>query len=257
MDSEKISAVIIDDEPDAIKLLELYLRHYPIIKIVGTETNASKGFELVKNTLAKLVFLDIDMPDINGLQIASKIHSGNFPSEIVFTTAHQHYAYEAMGVEPLDFLTKPFCIEDLDLVMQKYKAKDEKKKLEMKSDKFDFSQTNSTRIKLPANFGVVMIDVKDIAILKSQANKCLIYLQDGTTETINKNLKVLIKKLNSSAFFKLSRSVYINLNYVTSIDKRNSTCFLSFNQTIFKEYINALQIKRFEELKIFPAFQTQ
>ena len=257
MDSEKITAIIIDDEPEAIKLLELYLRHYANIKIIGTETNAIKGYELVKKKFVDLVFLDIDMPDMNGLQVADSIHSRKIPTEIVFTTAHQHYAYEALGVEPLDFLTKPFCIEDLELMIQKYKLRVEKKKLEINQGKFILSQTNSIKIKLPANGGVVIVDIKDIVVLKSIANKCHIHLQDGTIETINNNLKVLISQLSSSSFFKLSRSAYINLNYLTRIDKKNCICSLSYNQTIHKEPITEVQIKRFEKLEKFPTIQTK
>jgi DNA-binding LytR/AlgR family response regulator len=257
MDFQNISAIIIDDEPDAINLLVLYLRHHSNILVVGTETNAIRGLALVGETLPDLVFLDIDMPDMNGLQVANSIHSENFHSEIVFTTAHQQYAYDAMGVEPLDFLIKPYCIEDIDLVIQKYRSKLEKKKLEQKLDKFLNSQSGSPKIKLPANHGVVMVEIKDIVIIKSIANKCSIHLQDGTIEKINKNLNVLIDMLNSSVFFRLNRSNYINLNYLTRVDKKTNTCFLSFNQTVHEEAITKDQILYFEKLKLFPEIKPQ
>jgi two-component system LytT family response regulator len=256
MDLEKISAIIIDDEPDAINLLSLYLRHYPSINVIGSETDAKKGLTLVGETLPELVFLDIDMPDMNGLQVAASIQSENFHSEIVFTTAYQHYAYDAIGVEPLDFITKPYSIEDLDLVIIKYKEKLEKKKLEHKLDKFIHSQSNSPKLKLPANHGVVIVDIKDIVIIRSRANKCELQLQDGTKEIINKNLNVLIDILNSSVFFKLSRSNYINLNFLTRVDKKNNTCFLSFNQTIHEETITREQIIYFEKLELFAVIKT-
>ncbi len=257
MDFQNISAIIIDDEPDAINLLVLYLRHHSNILVIGTETNAIRGLALVGKTLPDLVFLDIDMPDMNGLQVATSIHSENFHSEIVFTTAHQQYAYDAMGVKPLDFLIKPYCIEDIDLVIQKYRSKLEKKNLEQKLDKFLNSKSVSPKIKLPANHGVVMVEVKDIVIIKSIANKCSLYLQDGTIEIINKNLNVLINMLNSSVFFRLNRSNYINLNYLTRVDKKTSTCFLSFNQTLHEEAITKDQILYFEKLKLFPEIKPQ
>jgi len=256
MDFQNVSAIIIDDEPDAINLLVLYLRHHSNVLVSGTETNAIKGLALVGETLPDLVFLDIDMPDMNGLQVANSIHSENFHSEIVFTTAHQQYAYEAMGVEPLDFLIKPYCIEDIDLVMQKYRAKVEKKKLEQKFDKFLYSQPISPKIKLPASHGVVMVEIKDVVLIKSIANKCSLHLQDGTIEIINKNLNVLIDMLNSSVFFKLNRSNYINLNYLTRIDKKTNICFLSFNQTVYEEAITKDQILYFEKLELFPEIKS-
>lgn len=101
---------------------------FPYIKIIGKETIAAKGLQLAKETLPELVFLDIDMPDMNGLQVADRIQSENFYSEIVFTTAHSHYAYEALGVEPLDFLTKPFCIADIGNSHAKIQGKKLKRK---------------------------------------------------------------------------------------------------------------------------------
>jgi len=252
MNSTKISAIIIDDEPEAINLLEMYLRQFPFIKVTGKETNAKKGLEMVKECLPELVFLDIDMPDMNGLQVADKIHSENFYSEIIFTTAHQQYAYDTLGVEPLDFLTKPFSIADLEIVIQKYNAKAEKKKLERKLDKFIHSQTNSPKLKLPTTQGVLIIELKDIVILKSKANNCYVYLQDGTVETITRNLYIVIRMLNSPSFFQINRSNYINLNYLQRVDKKTQTCFLAFNQAIHEEAISRMQMILFEKLNLFP-----
>ena len=252
MDIKKLSAIIIDDEPDAINLLSLYLRHYPDIIVVGTETNAVKGLKLVGETLPELVFLDIDMPDMDGLQVANSIYCENFHSEIVFTTAHQQYAYDAMGVEPLDFLIKPYCMEDLDLVVQKYKTKAEKKKRELRLDLFVNSQSNLPTLKLQANWGVVLVNIKDIVIIKSKVNKCELYLQDGSIEIINKSLNELIDILNSTVFFKLSRSTYINLNFLTQVNKKSNNCFMMLNKAIHEEYITKEQIKSFDNLKLYP-----
>lgn len=257
MDSAKISAIIIDDEQDSINLLQLYLRHFPSITVTGTETNAIKGLELVDETLPELVFLDIDMPGMNGLQVADKIHSDNFYSEIVFTTAHQYYAFDVLNIEPLDFLTKPFCIEDLGIVLKKFEVKNEKKKLERKLDRFIHSQNNSHKIKLPADHGVLMVETKDIVVVKSDANKCILHLQDGTTEIINKNLNKLIDILTLPSLFKLNRSTYANLNYLSRIDKKTNKCFLSFNHSIHEEIISRNQIILFEKLDLFPNIQTQ
>lgn len=252
MDSTTISAIIIDDEPDAINLLEMYLRQFPFIKVTGKETHAIKGLDMVKETLPELVFLDIDMPDMDGLQVADKIQSENFHSEIVFTTAYQHYAYDALGIEPLDFLTKPFCINDIEIVLQKLKAKTEQKKHEQKLDQFIHSQTNSTKIKLPTTNGILIVELKDIVMLKSKANNCNIYIQDGTIETITRNLNKVIPVLNSPAFFQINRSTYINMNYLQRIDKKNNKCIIGFNNTIIEEIIPRNKIIYFEQLNLFP-----
>jgi DNA-binding LytR/AlgR family response regulator len=252
MNSAMITAVIIDDEPDAINLLEMYLRQFPFIKIAAKETNAIKGLQLVRDTIPELVFLDIDMPDMNGLQVADEIQSDNFYSEIIFTTAFQHYAYDTLDIRPIDFLTKPFSSEDLKLVIQKYQEKLEKKKYEIKLDKFIHSQSNSPKIKFPSTRGVLIVATKDIVMLRSKANNCNIFLEDGTFETITRNLYIVIRMLNSPTFFRVNRSTCINLNYLQRVDKKNQKCVLGFNHTIEEVEISRTNLNYFEKLNVFP-----
>jgi DNA-binding LytR/AlgR family response regulator len=251
MDSTSISAIIIDDEPEAINLLEMYLRFFPFIKVVGKETQAQKGLELAMETLPELIFLDIDMPEMTGLQVADQIHTENFHSEIVFTTAHQHYAYDALGIEPLDFLTKPFCVEDIESVLQKFHAKADKKKHSRKLDNFLKFQANSSKIKLPTVEGVLLVDLKDIVLLKSNTNCCLVFFQDGSVEESNRNLNIIVDILNSSSFFQISRAIYINLIYLKRIDKKNLKCILEFKGTQHEEGITKSNMAVFEKLNLF------
>ena len=252
MDSTSISAIIIDDQKEAISLLEMYLRFFSNIKVIGKETQAKKGLELVKQHLPELVFLDIDMPEMNGLQVADKIHAENFYSEIIFTTAHSHYAFDAIDFQPLDFLTKPFNVDDLEVVMRKFLEKREKKRYLRKVDQFIHSQENTPKIKLPTTNGVLITEVKDIVLMKAKANNCSLYLQDGTVETITRNLNILAEMLNSTFLFKISRSTFVNLNYLKRIDKRNLKCIISFNNTLLDEEITKSHLLHFEKLDIFP-----
>ncbi len=255
MDETTISAIIIDDELDAIKLLEMYLRQFPFIKVAGKETAAIKGLELVKETLPELVFLDIDMPDMNGLIVANKIQTDNLYSEIVFTTAHQHYAYDALDIKPLDFLTKPFCIADLTIVIEKYKAKAEKKKHEKKLDIFINSQVSSPKIKLPTTKGILFVDIKNIVILRANLNNCDVYMNDGTIETATRNLYKVVKILNSPSLFQASRSTYINLNYLQRVDKKSSKFIIGYNQILMEEPIPRDRMIHFEKMIKFPFSQ--
>lgn len=252
MNSQYLSVVIIDDEQAAIDLLELYLRQFPVFRVMAKATEAQAGLEKVMELLPELVFLDIDMPEMNGLQVASRIHSGNFYSEIVFTTAHDHYAYDAMGVEPLDFLTKPFSVDDLATVLQKYQNKIEKKNRERKMDDFIHSQPDSAKISIAANHGILVISIRDIVLVKSKANKSMLYLRDGTIEEVSKGLTFLMNQINSPAFFQIHRTVYINLNYLQRLDKKKSICVLGYNSTVMEEPISKFHLMQFEKLSSYP-----
>ncbi len=252
MDQSIISAIIIDDEPDAINLLEMYLRRFPSVQVVGTESNAPQGLELAKTALPELIFLDIDMPDLNGLALAGKLQSESQYSEIVFTTAHQHYAYDALNIEPLDFLTKPFCVADLEAVIRKFYEKAEKKKQEIKIDQFINGQTSSQTVKLPTTSGLLFVDIKNIVFVRARSNNCEVYLEDGTVEMITRNLYKVVNALNSPMFFQSNRSTYFNLNYLQRIDKKNFKYSIYYNNTIVEESISKGNLALFEKLVRFP-----
>jgi two-component system LytT family response regulator len=149
-------------------------------------------------------------------------------------------------------LIKPFSGEDIETVIQKYQVKVEKRKQEIKLDKFIHSQENSPKIKFPSTNGVLIVEMKDIALLKSKANYCNIHLQDGTVETVTKNLYLIIRTLNSPAFFQVNRSTCINLNYLQKVDKKNQRCILGYNHTIHEVEISRSNMNYFEKLNQFP-----
>lgn len=250
-ESTTISAILIDDDPEAIHLLEMYLRHFASITITDKSCDAIEGLNRVTETLPDLVFLDIDMPGMNGLQVADQIASGNYHSEIVFTTAHQHYAYDTLGVEPLYFLTKPFNIEDLKIVIEKFFEKKEKKKDERKLDNFIQSQAHTPKIKIPTNLGVLIVEIKEIVLLKANENNCTIHLLDGSVETSTRSLSSILKIINSPAFFRLNRSTIVNMNYLTRVNKKTLKCIIRYNNKVVEEVMSRNQMTHFEKLNLY------
>lgn len=252
MYNEDVSAIIIDDDEEAINLLEMFLRNFPSIKVVAKSSNPVTGLELIKEMIPDLVFLDIDMPDMSGLQVAQFIKSENLRAEIVFTTAYQDYAYKALKIEPLDFLTKPFSSSDLEIVVKKYLARTEKKKHEQKLDIFIHTQSNQSKISLPTSSGILVVDIKDIVYITADAFKTILYLQDRSVETVNKSLSKLVQSLNSSVFFQINRSQYINLNFLQRIDKKKKMCYILYNHEVCEIPISRNYIVSFEKLNIYP-----
>jgi len=252
MDKVDISAIIVDDDTEAIKLLEMYLRQFPEIKVIGRSTNAVTGLKLIKEILPDLIFLDIDMPEMTGLQVAELVKAEHFQPEIVFTTAFQDYAYKALSVEPLDFLTKPFSPVDLENVVRKFIARKEKKKNKQKMDKFIQSQLNPEKLKLPTVNGTLIVDTSDIVFVKANAHQSFIHLLDGTVETLTLNLKGIVRLLDPKMFFQINRSTYLNKTYLQRIDKKKEICIVRFNNTVREEIFGKDYIAYFEGLNIFP-----
>lgn len=254
MENIPISAIIIDDDPEAIYLLEMYLRQFPSVRILGKSTYPEEGLEMIIKEFPDLVFLDIDMPDMTGLQVAESFRNKNFHSEVVFTTAYQHYAYQALTIQPLDFLTKPFCLTDLKQVVDKYIAKVEKKKQEHKMDLFIQAQTNPAQVLLPTLHALLFVDIKDIVLIKAKINSTEVFLKDGTMEIVTRRISNLISLLNSSLFFQINRGTYVNLNYLSRIDKKKSICVIRYNDSTLEEAITKTNLNNFKKLNIFPTF---
>jgi len=93
-------------------------------------------------------------------------------------------------------------------------------------------------------------------LLKAKANNCNLYLKDGTIETITRNMNNLAETINSQTLFKISRSTYINLNYLKRIDKKNLKCMINFNQTVVEEEISKSNLLHFEKPDLFPPIQS-
>ena len=99
-----ISCMIVDDEPLAVKLLESFVAKTPQLKLLGSFTDSVEAINAIKEQQPDLLFLDIQMPDLNGMELAHMIPS---TTRIIFTTAFKEYAFESYEVKALDFLLKP------------------------------------------------------------------------------------------------------------------------------------------------------
>jgi len=184
----KITAIIIEDDEEALSLLEIYLQAFDEIEVTEVTTSPERGVRLLKKRDPDIVFLDIDMPEINGLEVAETIKENNLKTEVVFTTAHSKYAYRALRVEPLDYLLKPFGPEDLIAVINRYRTRVKHRELDRRMDLLMKSNKIIPKIKLPTRAGVIFVDPEDIMMYKAEANYCFIFTKDGEEELITLNI---------------------------------------------------------------------
>ena len=122
MSTSQISCVIIDDEENSIKVLSRFLQEYcPDVKILGTGNNVDTGIEAILEHNPQLVFLDIEMPLGSGFDLLEKIGTHKF--HVVFITAYDHYAIQAIKGQAVDYILKPVDIDDLVSAVEKVKKK--------------------------------------------------------------------------------------------------------------------------------------
>jgi len=252
MIERNITAMIIEDDEEALSLLEIYLQAFESIELIAKTTSPQKGIRLLTKKNPDVVFLDIDMPDIDGVEVAETIRENNLRTEVIFTTAHSKYAYRALHVEPLDYLLKPFGPEDLIAVINRYQAKIRRGELERRMDFLMKNNKVIPKVKLPTRTGIILINPDDIMLYKAESNYCRVYTKEGENELIMLNIFKSASIANSKTVVRVNRSAYINLQYLKKIEKKTRTCFLTYKDLTLETRIKKSSLIYFEKLNCFP-----
>ena len=247
-----IRIILVDDDEEALMLLENYLKALPEIDLIGKTTSGANGLELIREKLPDLVFLDIDMPDLNGIEIARIIKEKNYKTQVVFTTAFNDYAYDAISTEPLDYLVKPFGPENLIPAIQRFRQKQNKEEDDRKFEVLIQSQKTYGKVKFPTRQGVIILHADDVALMRAQGNSCELFLSDGSVEIVNITLNKVATAFRNPNIYRISRSSAINLKFLRRVDRKNKLCIISINGTNFEESLSRQNINFFEKLKCFP-----
>ena len=214
-----LRAVIIDDEPDCVQSLARDLAEFcPDVEVVGLCEGAKDGIRSINMQKPDMVFLDIDMPLINGFELLELLPGINFA--VVFTTAYDKYALQAFKISAVDYLLKPVDPEELVKAVDKVQTFREHGTT---SEQIDFlmlqlkDQENNAihRIALPTSHGLDFIDLKDILYCESDGAYSYLHYTDGTNLLISKPLKYLEDILCDFQFFRVHKSYIVNKDYVT------------------------------------------
>ena len=230
---KKYKAIIIDDELLAREMLQHMIQSLDVpIQIVDLCADLPEAIKSINQHKPELIFLDIDMPRFNGLEISTFIPNINF--EIIFTTAHQHYAIDAIKLGAIDYLLKPIDIEELNNCLQKVINK-------MCNDD-DIKKISCDRLIVNTSQNVHLIDYNKILYLKAEGAYTKIVTTQGEI-TASKNLKyyedLLVKR---SLFIRIHKSYIVNKSKIGLINK--------VKQLVILENDEAIQIaqEKFEKL---------
>lgn len=206
---KQIRCIIVDDEPPAIRLLKSYVEKMPSLELVLTTTKALEALQTINEGKVDLLFLDIQMPDLTGLQL-SKLIDKNV--SVIFTTAYPQFAIESYEVNAVDYLLKPISFERF------YKAvlKVEQQQLShdrivtKHEDEFLFVKTDGKN-----NFE--KIRYRDIMYVESIKNYVAIHLSDRQIITYN-SLKATLAQLSSEDFVQIHKSYIVSLHRIDKTD---------------------------------------
>ena len=162
-----------------------------------------------------MVFLDIEMPRMNGFKMLEEIKEKDF--DIIFTTAYNHYAIDAVRISAFDYLVKPVAVKDLQNSvgrLLKSQSKQTPQKLDVLRQNLSGSRSQSDKITISTNDGVEFFEINQILRIESSSNYSKIYFKDGKHILVTKLLKDFEEILLPYRFFRIHNSHLINLTYI-------------------------------------------
>lgn len=216
-----IRAVIVDDEVSAVKSLQWEIEAFcPWIEVCAsylTPLEAVKGINLIK---PDCVFLDIEMPQMDGFQLLHSLEFRNF--ELIFTTAYDSYALQAFRENAVDYLLKPIDSDDLQVAAEKVLDRKKNNQLgdQLRNIMRDIRKQRSSK-KIPLSFTdkTIYVEIEDIIYCKSDGNYTEVYMTEGKREVLSKKIKEVEALINSPSFFRAHHSYLVNLGYVSEFIK--------------------------------------
>jgi two-component system LytT family response regulator len=208
-----LKTVLIDDEINALEALEWKLNRYiEDIEIIKCNS-PQEGIEVIDSVKPDLVFLDIEMPEIDGFELLQRLSYKGF--QLIFTTAHDEFALRAIKVSAIDYLLKPVDKDELITAIEKVNASKKEIKLEDKLQSL-FSNMNqkADKINIAADGKIYLLDKEEVVMLKSDKSYTTIFLNDDNSILVSKTLKEVEKKFNFPQFYRVHNSYLININHV-------------------------------------------
>lgn len=216
-----ISAIIIDDEPYCCETLDMMIgRFCPEIKVVAVLNSGAEGLEALSQYRPQLVFLDIEMPYMNGFEFLERAHFVNFG--LIFTTSYDQYAIRAIRFSAMDYLLKP--IDRLELIQAVSKVSKSlenptQMQLEILMQKFNWPKNPIKKIALPTMEGLQMVDIDSIISCSSDSNYTNFYLKHDKKLTASRTMKDVEELLSDYAFLRVHNSYIVNLNEINKYFK--------------------------------------
>ena len=216
-----MKAIIIEDE----KRAQIYLKGVinqvaPEIEVVAICDDLPSGVLAIRKFQPEMVFLDIEMPKYNGLEIVNFFGKDEIQFNIIFTTAYNQYAIQAFKTSALDYLLKPIDPEELKETMERYKQKQLTTFHKLQVAKLSIAHTE--RIAIPDGNNLIMIEVNEILYLKADSNYTDIHLTNGKKYTTSRILKNFEETLSSySQFFRCHKSYIVNILHTLKFSKAN------------------------------------
>ncbi|MGB0521995.1 MAG: LytR/AlgR family response regulator transcription factor [Flammeovirgaceae bacterium] len=213
-----ITAIIVDDELRARNILSKILKKYcPDVELLAQAASVKQAHELIVAHEPELVFLDVEMPDGTGFDVLSKFTKIDF--KVIFTTAYDHYAINAIKISAVDYLLKPINIQELMDAVKKVQESEEvpptaNEQIQQLISQLSHSNTNDQKIGLPTGNGIQFVEITDIIRCEADGNYTKLFLKNNKMIYTTRKIKEYEKSFECHRFFRVHHSHLINEAYV-------------------------------------------
>ncbi len=238
-----IEAIVIDDEPTAIENMEYLLADIPGIRVQKTFTSPAKALDWLLENQTNLIFLDVEMPKMTGFEFLEELKKYPDNPCIIFTTGFAEYAIDAIKAPVYDYLFKPISREELRGTLQRYRLKCLNDAYSNKPQ-FSIQQTGSPqKIVFAHHRGFVAYAPDEIIFIEADRNYSNIHPANGNKQIVSSQLGQIGKAIPKTHFFRISRSIIINLTWFTHADQKLKKCYLEYIGNEFDFPIKVAKIK--------------
>ena len=229
-----LRAIIVDDEPKAIQGLSWELSNFnDDILVEKTFTDGEGAIQYINSNPPDCLFLDIEMPTMDGFQLLSKLTNRDFA--VVITTAYNEYAIKALKNKAIDYLLKPIDSDDLEETIKRIKSystnSNNSEKFEQILTSFN-EKFNRRKITINTDGKLIFLENDEIIFVESDGNYCTIHINNGKKIVVTKKLKEVNELLPDEHFFRIHNSYIINLNKIKEFLKSDGYVVLTDNHKI-------------------------
>lgn len=248
-----IKCVLIDDESNSLEMMEWLLKTYcPQVKIEAMCNSAEKGIDAINKTRPDVVFLDIEMPHMNGFDLLEQFDKLFF--DVVFCTAYDQFAIKAFKYSALNYLLKPVDPDDLQDTIRRIeekKATPTREQIELLLQNVrNTNKTTIPRIALTTNDGMIFVSTQDIIYCEAESNYTNIVLTGGKKIMVSKVLKDIDEALSGPDFFRVHNSFLININHIKKFVRGEGGYVIMDNDAT----ISISRSRRQEFMELFSKF---
>jgi DNA-binding LytR/AlgR family response regulator len=228
-----ITCIAIDDEPLALQQITGYISQTPFLKLVKSFTSAIKALDYLRGNQVDLMFVDINMPDLSGIDFVKSLpHS----AKIIFTTAYREYAYEGFKADAADYLVKPIGYAEFIMAVNKTKDRYFHGKVEDAS-----VHTKEQFLFIKSEYKIIRIDIETIKYIEGMRDYIRIHMEGQKPIMAILGIKKIMENLPAGAFMQVHRSYIVNLKKITTIERNRIVFDNSVYIPVSEQYKESFQ----------------